>query len=68
MPDDVCIPVGAVDEIERETQRQMRHFLPKLTLALGREPTEHEANMMHATLFRHFSEAHEVAPPDAFIQ
>lgn len=67
METEIWIPAGCVDEVERETQRQMRHFLPKLTLALGREPKEVEVDKLHACLFKHFSEARQVAPADALL-
>jgi hypothetical protein len=59
---EMWIPAGDVDEVERETQRQMRHFLPKLTLELGREPSDREVTMLHAALFQHLAAPHEVAP------
>ncbi|TGQ09003.1 MULTISPECIES: hypothetical protein [unclassified Mesorhizobium] len=65
--DDLCIPADLVEDIERLTQANMRRFLPRLALALGREPKEREVDLMHAAIFRHFAEPHQVAPPDGLL-
>jgi hypothetical protein len=41
--------------------------LPRLALELGREPNQHEVDMLHAALFKHAAAQHEVAPSDALL-